>query len=174
MTVQELLVNIKNKEFNLKKELKAKKYLPIKDKRKLAVGVIAACTDDLDDFISVDRFKLNIYFDMKVLATYTNLEVAADFDGMIEEYDALCEKGILKKIIALFIDDYAAVYKILEDELESLLVQNSIDAQVVKIANKINKAIDGIGDALGAIDLNDILPDGLNVDNLTNMLNVLK
>ena len=174
MKVQELLVNIKNKEFNLKKELKAKKYLSVKDKRKLAVSVIAACTDDLDDFISVDRFKLNIYFDVKVLATYTNLEVAADFDGMIEEYDALCEKGILKKIIALFIDDYAAAYKILEDELDSLLVQNSIDAQIVKIANKINKAIDGIGDALGAIDLNDILPDGIDMNTLLGTIKGLQ
>ena len=174
MTVQELLVNIKNKEFNLKKELKAKKYLPIKDKRKLAVGVIAACTDDLDDFISVDRFKLNIYFDMKVLATYTNLEVASDFDDMIVEYDALCEKGILKKIIALFVEDYDATYAILEDELDSLLVQNSIDAQVVKIANKINKAIDGIGDALGAIDLNDILPDGIDMNTLLGTIKGLQ
>ena len=174
MTVQELLVNIKNKEFNLKKELKAKKYLPIKDKRKLAVSVIAACTDDLDDFISVDRFKLNIYFDMKALATYTNLEVAADFDGMIEEYDALCEKGILKKIITLFVDDYDATYAILEDELNSLLVQNSIEAQVVKIANKIGKVIDTVGEVLGNIDLNDILPDGMDMSKLMDLGGLLK
>lgn len=174
MTVKELLTGAKNKEFNLKEELKVKKYMPIMDKKKLAVGVIAACTDDLDEFISVDRFKMNIYFNMHILAIYTNLEVASDFDEMIAEYDALCEKGLLKKIIAFFEDDYDMAYMVLEDELDSLLIQNSIDAQVVKIANKINNAIDTISGMLGSINFNDILPDGMDISRLMNIENLLK
>ena len=174
MTVKELLTSVKDKEFNLKKELKVKKYIPVTDKRKLAVGVIAACTDDLDDFISVDKFKMRIYFDMHVFATYTNLEIASKFDDMILEYDALCEKGLLKKIIAFFKEDYDAAYLILKDELDSLLIQNSIEAQVVKIANKINKVIDTVGEVIGSIDVNDILPDGMDVGKLMSLGDLLK
>ena len=174
MKVQELLTNAKNKEFNLKKELNVKKYIPVMEKKKLAVGVIAACTDDLDDFITVDRFKMNIYFDMHILASYTNLEVASNFDEMITEYDALCEKGLLKKILTFFEDDYGMAYTVLEDELDSLLVQNSIDAQVVKIANKINKVIDTVGEVLGNIDVSDILPDGMDMSKLMDLGGLLK
>lgn len=144
------------------------------NKRKFVFDVIASCTNDIDDFTTVDRFKMNIYFDMKVLSIYTNLEVASDFYGMVEQYDLLCEKSILTKIISFFKEDYDLTYMILEDELESILIQNSIDAQVVKIANKINGIIDTFDDKLNEVNFNSILPEGMNVSELVNLLGILK
>lgn len=174
MKVQELLANIHNKNFNLEKSLQVKKYLPVMNKKKFVMDVIAACTDDIDDFITVDRFKMNIYFDMCILGAYTNLEIASDFDERVMQYDELCEYGYLTDIIYIFQDDYDITHTILENELEELLIQNSIDAQVVKIANKINSILDMITDKLNDIDFNSILPEGMDINELVKMIDMLK
>lgn len=174
MKVQELIKKINNKTFNMEKSLEIKEYIPIMDKKKFVMDIIAECTDDIDDFIAVDRFKMNIYFNMKVLGLYTNLEVAEDFYDMIEQYDILCESGLLDIILAVFQDDYAAMCKVLDGMLDELLIQNSIEAQVVRIANKINNVIDMAVEKLDGIDLNAILPEGTDINHLIEMINTLK
>ena len=174
MKVQQLLTNIYSTGFNWTEELEVKHYVSIMDKKKFAMDVIAACTDDADGFIAVDRFKMNIYFNMKALALYTNLEVAMDFDEMVKQYDALCENGTLNNILSLFADDYSAMCSVLDNVLDELLVQNSIDMQVVKIANKIMDSIDVINENLNGFDLNAILPDAKNIVELMNKVKALK
>ena len=173
MKVQELIEKM-NKDGKISsvasKKLTKIKYIPVMEKKKFVMDVIAACTDDIDNFIAVDRFKMNIYFDMCMLATYTDLEIASDFDDMVIQYDKLCEYGLLDQIIKLFENEYAAMNLILEDVLEELLVQNSIDMQVVKIANKISDLIDNIGDALNSLDLGAILPEGTDIGELISAL----
>jgi hypothetical protein len=138
------------------------------------MDVISACTDENEGFISADKFKMSIYFNMKVLGLYTNLEVADDFSAMIEQYDALSENGTLNILLSLFTDEYSVICKMLDNLLEELLVQNSIDMQVVKIANKINDAIDAISEKLNDVNFNSILPEGTDMDALLNMINILK
>ena len=152
------------------KKLVKFEYMPVMDKKKFVLDVIAACTDEIDNFISVDRFKMNIYFDMSMLGAYTNLEVTYDFDDMVAQYDMLCEHGLLEHLVKLFESEYVAMHKILDDVLDELLVQNSIDMQVVKIANKISALIDNIGEALDGLDLGALLPEGTNISEIINML----
>jgi len=173
MKVQELIGKMNNDgkiSSAVAKNLIKTKYMPVMDKKRFVMDVIAACTDDVDNFIAVDRFNMNIYFDMSMLAAYTNLEIASDFDDMVMQYDELCEHSLLDKVIKLFDSEYSAMKLILENVLNELLVQNSIDAQVVKIANKINGIIDGIKDALNELDLNAILPEGTDINELINTL----
>lgn len=174
MKVQELLMNMYSTNFNWMETLEVKHYIPIMEKKMFAMDVIAACTDEIDSFISVDRFKMNIYFNMKVLELYTNLEIAVDFEEMIEQYDILCENGTLNNILSLFADDYNAMCSVLDNMLDELLVQNSIDAQVVRVANKIMSMLDVVGDNLDTLDLNSILPDGTNITELIDKINTLK
>lgn len=174
MKVKELVENAKSKEFNIKKELKVKKYIPMMDKKKLAINVLSACTDDFDGFITVDRFKMNICFNMYVLTLYANLEIASSFNEIVEEYDILCEKGVFQKIIALFKEDYDASYAVLSNELEGLLVQNSIEAQAVKVVSKINGILDVIGDKIENVDFDAILPKGIDMGKMSSILNMLK
>ena len=171
MKVQELLSNMYDNNFNFLEELNVKHYIPVLEKKQFVVGVLAACTDENDGFVSVDRFKMNIYFNMKVLELYTNLEIADNFDDMIEQYDALCENCVMDGLLSLFADDYKMMCNVLDGELDVLLVQNSIDAQVVRIANKISNFLDITSSGLNGLDLNTVLPD---VANLTELLNKLK
>lgn len=165
MKIMELVEN-----FELKKELKIKKYIPVMEKKAFVMDVIAACTDDIDDFITVDRFNMDIYFDMNMIKAYTNLEIATGFDEMIEQYDILCEHGLLNKIIELFDDEYVTTCSILEGQLEELLIQNSMEAQIVKVTNKINNVID----MLGKIDINSLLPEGVSAEMMSNIAGMLK
>lgn len=169
MKINEL---IGNKDFE--KGLEIKDYISVVDKRKFVVDVIAACTDDIDDFITVDKFKMNIYFDMCVLGLYTNIEIASNFNAMIEQYDELCKYGILNKIIEKIKVEYDALKVILDAELEALLIQNSIDAQVVKIANKVNKVINVVIDKLDEVDFNSFLPEGMDFGELVKIAGMLQ
>jgi hypothetical protein len=171
MTIKELLVNMYSKNFNILEELEVKHYVPILEKKQFVIGVIAACTDEDDGFVSVDRFKMNVYFNMKALELYTNLEIADNFDDMMVQYDELCEHRVMDGLLNLFEDDYKMMCSVLEGELDTLLVQNSIDAQVVRLANKISKFLDDANTGLSGLDLATILPD---VANLTEVLNKLK
>ena len=174
MKVNELLMAVKNNSFNKNYDFDVKKYVPIVEKRVFVMDVISACTDDFDGFINVDRFKMNIYFDMKMLKLYTSLDISEDFEHMIEEYDILCEHGFLSAFISMFESDYKKMRSMLDDELYSLCIQNSIDAQVVKIANKINSFIEASSNALNVLDIGSILPDGFNVNEIVEKMKMLK
>ena len=171
MKVQELLINMYDKNFNILEKLEVKHYIPIIEKKQFVIGVIAACTDENDGFISVDRFKMNVYFNMKMLELYTNLDIAENFDDMILQYDELCEKRVMDGLLNLFENDYKMMYSVLEGELDTLLVQNSIDAQVVRIANKISGFLDDASIGLSGLDLSVVLP---NIAELTETLKKLK
>ena len=171
MKVQELINRVHDRNFDMHKDLEIKSYIPMMDKKLFAMDVIAACTDENDGFVSVDRFKMNIYFNMKVLESYTNLEIESDFNDMIAQYDILCENKLLNNILSLFYEDYQVMYSTLEGLLEELLIQNSIEAQVVRIANKISGIIDMANKSLDGLELGGVLPE---ISNLTEFINKLK
>lgn len=173
MKIQELLTNMYSTGFNWMEDLEVKHYIPIMEKKMFVMDVISACTDEIDGFISADRFKMNIYFNMKVLELYTNLEVAMGFEEMVKQYDVLCENGTLNHILTLFADDYDAMCKVLENMLDELLIQNSIDMQVVKVANKIMTMLNVVGENLNKIDVSAILPDGTDITELINRIKTL-
>ena len=174
MKINELIKNSNDKTFNLEKILEVKKYIPVIEKKNFVMDILATCTDEIDGCITVDKFKMNLYFGMKILGLYTNLEVESNFEDMVAQYDVLKESGLFDKSIGLFESEYIAIEAILYDELEMLLSQNSIDVQVVRIANKINTVIDMIGDKLNGVDFNSILPEGTDISELINMIGLLK
>ena len=174
MTVKELLTNIKNKEFDVKKSLEVKEYIPVMEKKRFVTGVIAACTDDMDGYITVDRFKMDIYFHMYLLKLYTNLEISIDFDEVVEQYDMLCAQGALDTILDIIADDYDALANVLEYELESLLDENSLECQVVQLVGKVKNIMDIVGDKIHDVDFNSVLPKTLDLTQLPNLLKMFK
>ena len=170
MKVQELIEIMNKGKIDIKETLQIKKYIPVMDKQMFAMDVVAACTDEIDGFISVDRFKMGIYFDMQILKLYTNLEVAFNFDDMVQQYDTLYENNMVTTLISYLEDEYDTTWTILEQKLDELLTQNSIEAQVVKIVNKLSQTIDTVGDSLQQFDLGGMLPEGTNLLDMITML----
>ena len=174
MKVQELLANIKNKEFDVKTSLEVKEYVPVMEKKRFVTGVIAACTDDIDGYITVDRFKMDIYFHMYLLNLYTNLEISSNFDETIEQYDMLCAQGALDVILDIIANDYDVLVSVLEYELESMLNENSLECQVVQLVGKVKNIMDVVGDKIHDVDFNSVLPKTLDLTQLPNLLKMFK
>lgn len=173
MKVQELLTSMKNEEFNLKQSLDVKSYIPVMEKKKIASHIIAACTDDVNGYVMVDRLAKEIYFNMSLLALYTNMEISTDFDEMVEQYDALCEAGVLYDIVDL-IDDYCELSTVVDCELENMLDENSLECQAVQVISKINSIIDIFGDKIKDVPLADMFPEGFDLTQIIEIFKMLK
>ena len=87
---------------------------------------------------------------------------------MVKQYDLLCANGMLNNLLALFADDYGVMCSVLDGLLDELLVQNSIDMQVVKVTNKIMGILDALGDKMD--DINSLVPEDIDINKIINML----
>ena len=119
----------------LKKDLEIKPYLSIKDKKKLINQII-------DDTIIYDSglFKFNgidqyISYVMRCIAAYTNLELS---DSLDEDYDLLCQAGLLQKILRTFESEYQEVMSLLQMQCDYILMDNSVTAKLNSTLDSIN------------------------------------
>lgn len=174
MKVQEFIERMNGSESLKEAGLQVKSYLPIIQKKKIAMDMTLACVDESDGFVRIDRFKMRVYFAMKMIDAYTNLEVANDFNGMVEQYDMLHEHNVFSLVIADFASEYCAMESIVEDEVREILSDNSLEAQVAKIGTKIISVLNVLGDKLNSVDLQTMFPGGADMNQLVNMVNKLK
>lgn len=154
MTVQELLMNIKNKDFNLEKELEVKEYLPIEVKKTIAQSIIYECTDEESGAFKVDSVQQYIAYIRYMLTTHTNLEYTDD------DYDVLCSteydnNTLLNAIIGCFEDDAKECTRILKlmtgDYVQSYSIESTLSkflhqlhGTLENVVSTINKKIDDV------------------------------
>lgn len=141
----------------LKKDLEVKSYLSIKDKKKLVEQIV-------DDTIIYDSglFKFNgidqlVYYNMRCIEAYTNLELSDDIEN---DYDLLCQSGLMNKILATFENEYTEILSLLQMQCDYILLDNSITAKVnvllSVVTNGVDKLSDSIIDTLKNIKLEDM------------------
>lgn len=170
MKVNYLIKNINNEDFDLIGKLKVNTYIPVMDKQKIIMDIIATCTDEVDGIVEIDYLKMDIYFKMRMLKEHTNLDISNDFDEMVEQYDALYKSHVMNRVMALFIDDYDFMYDMLMQELEDLEKENSLERHLVRIVYKFNGMLDEFGD----VDFSKLLPEGMDASALLDLMNNLK
>lgn len=169
MRVQELLMNIKNKEFKLERGLEVKKYLPIEVKKTIAQSIIYDCTNDEDGVIKVDSVQRYMSYVRHMLITHTNLEYAD------ENYDVLCsteygETTLLNAIMDCFGDDAKECTRILNLIMDDYMQEMTIEFSVAKFLNGLNESIDTFAKKLGDIDLKSAIPEIVDMNKLGNFL----
>lgn len=169
MRVQELLMNIKNKEFKLERGLEVKKYLPIEVKKTIAQSIIYDCTNDEDGVIKVDSVQRYMSYVRHMLITHTNLEYAD------ENYDVLCsteygETTLLNAIMDCFGDDAKECTRILNLIMDDYMQEMTIEFSVAKFLNGLNESIDAFAKKLGDIDLKSAIPEIVDMNKLGNFL----
>ena len=158
------------------------KYIPVLEKRQLAELVYANSTDIENGIVKVDSLSKYLIFTLLMLTRYTELEFAVDETGAateeaIKEYDALCEEGLINKVIAEFAEDYARTNEIVNYVFQdNLAVNNTVEAVVGKVANGLLEIVGGLADRLGDrvdemnLDLSNI--DMSKLDGIMSLLNV--
>lgn len=175
MKVQELLMNIKSKEFKLETGLQVKKYLPIEVKRTVAQSIIYECTNEEFGLTKVDSVQRYMSYVKYMITTHTNLEYTD------ENYDALCstkygETTLLNAIMDCFGDDAKECSRILNLMTDDLVYENSIEFTFGRVLYKLNNALDSLAGTiqkkLDGFDLNGIMPKGVNAEQITNILSM--
>ena len=183
MKVQELVEfvsNSKNKllkqaqlEEVIAKHIETKKYLPIKQKKELIESIVNECIlyeDGVYKFDDIDKY---ICFTMRVIAAYTNLELSDDIE---DDYDVLCEAGVLDMVINTFKKEYDEVNILLQMKCDYVLSSNSLEAQVGKLFDGVLEKLDIITQALAnkveGFDINNLPISGDDLSKLMQLLNM--
>ena len=183
MKVQELVEfvsNSKNKllkqaqlEEVIAKHIETKKYLSIKQKKELVESIVNECIlyeDGVYKFDDIDKY---ICFTMRVIAAYTNLELSDDIE---DDYDVLCEAGVLDMVINTFKKEYDEVNILLQMKCDYVLNSNSLEAQVGKLFDGVLEKLDIITQALAnkvdGFDINNLPISGDDLSKLMQLLNM--
>lgn len=169
MKVQELLMNIKNKEFKLEKGLNVKKYLPIEAKKTIAQAIIYDCTNDDQGVIKVDSVQRYMSYVRHMITTHTNLEYTD------ENYDALCsteygETTLLNAVMDCFGDDAKECTRILNLMMDDCMQEMTIEFTVAKFLNGLNTSIGGLAEKFSNFDLTSMIPENVDISKLGNFL----
>ena len=175
MKINEMLMNIHNKEFNLERNLQVKKYLPIEVKKTIAQGIIYDSTDNSEGFIKVDSVERYMSYIKYMITMHTNLEYTN------EDYDKLCSTeyngdALLNVIMSYFDADAKECLRILNLMCDDYIYENSIECSVSKLVYNLNGMLSrlsqSINDKVNSIDLSNILKD-IDINKITDFLNTI-
>lgn len=151
------------------KTLEIKKYISIKDKKNIVDDIVSSCIlyeNGVFKFNEIDKY---IYFTMKTIKAYTNLELSDDIE---EDYDLLCENKLLNIIISTFKAEYDEVSVLLQMKCDYVLSSNNLEEQVGKFLTGLLEKVDDfssiLGDKINNFDFNK-LP--INKSDLVKLLN---
>lgn len=143
MTIKQLLMNIKNKDFNMELELQVKKYLPIEEKKLIAQGIIYECTSEENGVVKLDSIQQYLSYVKYMITRHTNLEYT------YADYDVLCgtaygESNILNAILDCFGADAQECSRLLNLMLDDKMRENSIEYSVGKLFNEIESTFSAL------------------------------
>jgi len=161
MKVQELLINIRNKEFKMERELQVKKYLPIEVKKAIANAIISECIHEENGVLVVDSVQQYLSYVKYMIKHHTNL-VYGEAD-----YDVLCstdcgDKTLLNTVLGLFEPDAKECLRIMNLMISDYMQQNSIEFAIGRFLNSLSEQANALGGELkGLVD-----NLGLNLENV--------
>ena len=162
------------------KKIVKTKYIPVLEKRQLAELVYANSISMENGVVKVDSLSKYLIFTLLMITKYTELEFAVDESGAasedaIKEYDALCENGLINKIIAEFADDYARANEIMNYVFQdNLAVTNTVEAVVGKAATTLLGIVDGFANRLSdKVDELNLDLENLDMGQLQSVLELL-
>jgi hypothetical protein len=143
----------------IREKLEIKQYLPFVEKRALCEKVLEASCERKNNMVEVDSVSRYLLFTISMLAKYTSLEFG-NTDGLdsIEEYDLLCQSGLLNYILEAIASEYEACNNILN------MMMADIDANNNNVAAVLGKALEKV---LGSVDkITEVLADKVEEWNL--------
>ena len=158
----------------LRNELEIKSYIPFKTKREIAEMIVSQNIKVEDGIKKYDSISGYVSLIVASIVAHTNLQFSPD---PILDYDLLAESGLLPQIIAQFQSSHDEIDIILKMALAMELEDNSVPALIGKFLNnlldKLSGLSDGFKNAMGNIDLKELLGEELNKENLTKLTGLI-
>jgi hypothetical protein len=183
MKIAELLTEMKTKKIQntqvnpdavgtyLRKNLEIKTYIPFEDKKRIAEMIIAANLTEENGIKKIDSVGQFISFVTAMLVAHTSLQI--NTDNPIEDYNLICEAGLLEPIIAEFQKDYAESEVILKMMVADELADNNLSIVVARFLDGVLDVIGGFSDSLSdvvnKVDVDNLLGDKFDVDDLVKL-----
>lgn len=152
----------------VKKQLVAKSYMSIKEKRNLIDEIIDSCILYEDGIYKFDSISKYVYFTMYTIAAYTSLELSDDIE---EDFDVLSESRLLPVVLSIIQNEYDDVNILLQMQCDSLLENNSIEAQFGKLTNGILDFLNNSEVSLKSF-VDKIPIEKINLTKIFNALNI--
>ena len=157
----------------IRKTLEVREYVPFKEKMSVVKLIVLKNINVVEGVKKIDSISQYISFVTAMLTVHTNLE----FEDSLEDYDVLCESGLLNPIIETFKTDYSecdALFKMaLADELED----NNVNIVFGKFLNGILYRLDAVGEyiksTMDGVDINSILGESFNQEDLAKLSSFL-
>ena len=132
----------------IKKELEVKDYVPFAEKRELCARVLNACNKKEDSgLVKVDSVSRYIVFTVSILSKYTNLEFSSGNEefNSLDEYDMLCQSGLLNAILDVIGTEYTTCNNILNMMMSDIEANNNtIENVVAAILGKLGGSVDNL------------------------------
>lgn len=149
-----------------------KEYLPVAEKYVLAITCADECINvDRNGVHSLDTFGLHLAFTMKMITTYTNLEIEPE--ESLEAYDALCISNAMGEILEKIEGEYSAVQSIMNGYIGDKLAYENSTAKI--LAEGIEALYSSIGemgsDLIGT--LNGVF-ESVDMDKLNKLMSKVK
>ena len=129
----------------MQKVLEVKKYLSIKEKRKLIDDIINECilyNNGVYQFDGIDKY---VYFTMYTIAAYTNLELSVDVEA---DFDALSEAKLLPLVVSIIQEEYNDINILFHMQCDTVLQNNSVEAFAGKFVEHATTFLDGVLNSL--------------------------
>lgn len=159
----------------LKKKIDVKSYISIKDKKDLVESIVNECVLYDEGAFKFDEIEKYVCFTMKTIEAYTNLELSDDIE---DDYDMLCETGLLNAVISTFNGEYENVKVLLQMRCDYILSNNSIESQVGKFLTSLLDNIDGISGAIagkiGSFSFDKLPIDKIDLTKVLEFVNKIK
>lgn len=146
----------------IRETLEVKDYVPFAEKRELCANVLNACsTQDESELVKVDSVSRYIIFTLSIISKYTNIEFSSgedeEFDSL-DEYDMLCQNGLLNPILEAIGVEYATCNNMLNMMLDDIIannnnIENVFGNTLQKVSDKIDEFINVLADKVESLDL---------------------
>lgn len=173
MKINELLMAIHRKDFNMEKELQVKKYLPIEEKKLIAQGILYESTEEVNGVVKVDSVQRYLSYVKYMIIRHTNLEYThADYDQLCSnEYNGMT---LLNAIMKCFGDDATECSRILNLVVDDFNQEQSVEHMVSKFLGTLSNAIGGLSEVvnnkLNEFNLADMLPADFDGNKMSQFL----
>ena len=180
MKIAEFIEMVHNNERNIMMSdvISIKKYIPSINKIRIAKEVMDFSVEYNRGFIRFDSYKKHLAFIFSSIESHTDLYFSEVWADKMQEYDALCENGLLDCIIDEFKEDHHATLKVLNMMCKDMLADNSIEASMSRLITSISDNLDvlvgALTDKFEDFDIAKIIPKDLDLDRLQGLLNNLK
>lgn len=178
MTIKEFIKMTQENKATIAELISVKKYISVAEKIRLAKSVMDFCVEYDGGFIKFDSLKKSLAFTLDVIEAHTDLCFPDDWSEKMQAYDSLCEADLLEAIINEFKKDYDECLKILNMMRRDMLVDNSVEASVARVAQSVSENLDvfvgALSDKLEDFNIEKIIPKDLDLDKMLELLNKIK